>query len=195
MAPNLTPPSSSSKRLPQLPPPAYGQPSSLPAVPRAVSRFHTDCAGSPRHPTSAGSSHTCPPLSLHCWSRVQISEASTHARLPEEARRFNQDDHVTLSSLRKVWTGPPSSPMMVLSAGGPTWSPWRIVVSPPPWIGVDLAWTSCTCSIVPLSQHSLRSAECRFVGVGGASYTERQNRETHVLHCRFKPQTKMANVS
>lgn len=83
---------------------------SLPAVPRAVSRFHTDCAGSPRHPTSAGSSHACPPSSLHCWSRVQISEASRSACVPKEARRFNQDDHVTMSSLRKVWTGPPSSP-------------------------------------------------------------------------------------
>ena len=54
-----------------------------PLSPILVSRFHTDCAGKPRQPTSTGKSQVCQPFSLQlstsCWYLLAfLSEASSH---------------------------------------------------------------------------------------------------------------------
>lgn len=41
----------------------------LPAIPRAVSVFYTDCAGNPPQLISIENSDAYHPLSLHCWTR------------------------------------------------------------------------------------------------------------------------------
>lgn len=87
---------------------------SLPAIARAVSILHTDCAGKPLQPTSTGNSQVCPPLSLHCWTRsrflvVFLSEASSHPSSHGTVSSirmifFVSSDHRTMSGLRDVWT-------------------------------------------------------------------------------------------
>lgn len=67
LASSSTPPtcSKANKRLfPPLPPPTCDSCLCLPTIPRAVSIFHTDCAGKPLQPTSSGNSQAYHPLSL-----------------------------------------------------------------------------------------------------------------------------------
>lgn len=63
---------------------------SLPAIPRAVSVFHTDCAGKPLQQTSTGNSQACHSLSLHFPLRGLFTSFFP------QYRRFNQDDPLHL---------------------------------------------------------------------------------------------------
>ncbi len=95
-----------------------------------------------------------PPLSLHCWTGMSwyvvafLSEASSQ---PSSHSTVTSIRIILFTSSTVIWPhqasgmsgqseesvvshpGPPSSPMIVLPAGGSSWSSWRRVASPPPW--------------------------------------------------------------
>lgn len=87
---------------------------SFPAIPRAVSVFHTDCAGKPLHPTSTGNSQACHPLSLHCPTRSWYLEDFLSCAYPHPSSHgtvssirmifFDPSDHKTISGLSDVCT-------------------------------------------------------------------------------------------
>lgn len=63
---------------------------SLPAIPRVVSVFHTDCAGKPLQQTSTGNNQACHSLSLHFPLRGLFTSFFP------QYRQFNQDDPLHL---------------------------------------------------------------------------------------------------
>ncbi len=80
--------------------------------PTFVNKFHTDCAGNPRHPTSTVISHVVHPLSRQSWTScwylsfflsAASSQPSSHGSVNSTRMTFfPSGDHMIMSGLRVV---------------------------------------------------------------------------------------------
>ena len=83
-----------------------------PLRPTFVIRFHTDCAGNPRHPTSTVISHAVHPLSRQSWTScwylvfflsAASSQPSSHGTVSSTRMIFfPSGDHIIISGLSLV---------------------------------------------------------------------------------------------